>query len=216
MECKFCLNVWIYFALPISFECILTYRILILIYFFSIQVLYDPMLSSKGALIPASRTVRKSDGLSDLLKSRAPTGSAAYLSSANSTIMNPNALPLFREEPRATRKDKDNERKDPEKTKMPEPPVQGVKAGGNKSGGLGAGGITLAQLTYEKNRGTIVKNKNIAGKDPREELFKYSEGKSYVSKAYEGDVQRILADKTVEEEEADLKGGSSTKRQRTK
>jgi len=181
-----------------------------------IQVLYDPMLSSKGALIPASRTVRKSDGLSDLLKSRAPTGSAAYLSSANSTIMNPNALPLFREEPRATRKDKDNERKDPEKTKMPEPPVQGVKAGGNKSGGLGAGGITLAQLTYEKNRGTIVKNKNIAGKDPREELFKYSEGKSYVSKAYEGDVQRILADKTVEEEEADMKGGSSTKRQRTK
>ena len=56
-------------------------------------------------------------------------------------------------------------------------------------------------------------NKNIAGKDPREELFKYSEGKSYVSKAYEGDV--ILAEKTVEEKEADLKGGnsSSSKRQ---
>jgi len=58
-----------------------------------------------------------------------------------------------------------------------------------------------------------VNNKNIAGKDPREELFKYSEGKNYVSRAYEGDVQRILAEKTVEEEELDLK---SRKRSKTK
>ena len=60
-----------------------------------------------------------------------------------------------------------------------------------------------------------VNNKNIAGKDPREELFKYSEGKNYVSKAYEGNIQKILAEKTVEEEEADLKAGAG-KRQRTK
>ena len=54
-------------------------------------------------------------------------------------------------------------------------------------------------------------NKNIAGKDPRGGLFKYNE--SYVSKAYEGDIQRILAEKTVEEEEADLK---SRERQKIK
>ena len=65
----------------------------------------------------------------------------------------------------------------------------------------------------KQTTGYLKKDKNVAGRDPREELFKYSEGKSYVSKAYEGDVQRILAEKTVEEEEADLK---ATKRQKTK
>jgi len=173
-----------------------------------IQVLYDPILSTKGALMPTSRAVRQSDGLSDLLRSRVPTGSAAFLSSANSTIINPNALPLFREEPRATRKTKENERKDPEKTKLPQPPV----SGGIRTGGKLGGGINFAQ--YIKTANNYVNNKNIAGKDPREELFKYNEGKSYVSKAYEGDIQRILAEKTVEEEEAELKSGN--KRQKTK
>lgn len=73
------------------------------------------------------------------------------------------------------------------------------------------GGISFSQ--YIKKSTNYGNNKNIAGKDPREELFKYNEGKSYVSKAYEGDIQRILAEKTVEEEEADLK---SRKRQKTK
>ena len=178
---------------------------------FRIRVLYDPVLSTKGALLPTSRAVRRSDGLSDLLRSRAPTGSAAFISSANSAIINPNALPLFREEPRATRKTKEAERKDAEKTKMPEPPV----TGGMKTGTSGmGGGLTFSQYIRETvNYGG---NKNIAGKDPREELFKYSEGKkSYVAKAYEGDVQRILAEKTVEEEEADLKM-AGRKRQKTK
>ena len=50
-----------------------------------------------------------------------------------------------------------------------------------------------------------IKNKNIAGKDPREELFKYSEGKSFASKAYEGDQERVLATKTAEQEEEEMK-----------
>ena len=167
--------------------------------FFSIKVFYDPHISTKGALIPTSRTIRQSDGLSDLLRSRAPTGSAAFLSSANSSIIAPNALPIFREEPRATRKTKERDRKDPEKTKFPEPPA----TGGIKTGGKMGGGLNFAQ--YIKKSTNYANNKNIAGKDPREELFKYSEGKSYVSRAYEGDVQRILAEKTVEEEEAEMK-----------
>ena len=65
------------------------------------------------------------------------------------------------------------------------------------------GGLNFAQ--YIKKSTNYANNKNIAGKDPREELFKYSEGKSYASRAYEGDVQRILAEKTVEEEEAEMK-----------
>ncbi|KAL7494860.1 hypothetical protein ACHAWT_003437 [Skeletonema menzelii] len=161
-----------------------------------IHVLFDQTLSSKGALIPSSRSVRPSDGLSDLLRTRAPTGSAAFLAGSNANIQTPNALPLFREEARATRKVKEETRKDPEKTKLPQPPV----TGGIKTGTGAGGNITFAQSVYSQNIQKIVKNKNIAGQDPREELFKHNEGKSYVSKAYEGDVQRILAEKTVEEE----------------
>ncbi|KAL7452342.1 hypothetical protein ACHAWC_004073, partial [Mediolabrus comicus] len=162
-----------------------------------IHILYDQTVSSKGALIPTARSVRPSDGLSDLLRTRAPTGSAAFLTSSSSdaNIKTPHSLPLFREEARATRKVKEEVRKDPEKTKLPQPPSSGIKTG------TGAGGsLTLAQSVYSKNIQKIVKNKNIAGQDPREELFKHNEGKSYLSKAYEGDVQRILAEKTVEEE----------------
>ncbi|KAL3802806.1 hypothetical protein HJC23_007583 [Cyclotella cryptica] len=174
-----------------------------------VQVLYDPILSKKGAIVPASRSIRQSDGLSDLLRSRAPTGSAAYLtsSSQNDNIITPNALPLFRDEPRATRKTKERDRKDPEKTKLPEPPI----AGGIRTGAQAGAGINFTQYIVESTN--YVKNKNIAGRDPRAELFKYNEGKSYASKAYEGDVQKILAEKTVEEEEEEMK---SSKRFKTK
>lgn len=170
-----------------------------------IHILYDQIVSSKGALIPTARSVRPSDGLSDLLRTRAPTGSAAFLTSSSSdaNIKTPHSLPLFREEARATRKVKEEVRKDPEKTKLPQPPSSGIKTG------TGAGGsLTLAQSVYSKNIQKIVKNKNIAGQDPREELFKHNEGKSYLSKAYEGDVQRILAEKTVEEEMEDQEPSS--------
>mmetsp|Transcript_716 Transcript_716/g.1366 ORF Transcript_716/g.1366 Transcript_716/m.1366 type:complete len:542 (+) Transcript_716:1-1626(+) len=167
----------------------------------TIQVLFDRNLSTKGAIIPSARTIRQSDGLSELLRSRAPTGSASLLtsSSANANIIVPNALPLFREEPRATRKTKERERKDPELTKLPQPPV----TGGIKTGSGAGGGVSFTQYVVESTN--YIQNKNIAGKDPREELFKYSEGKSYVAAAYEGDVQRILAEKTVEEEEEEMK-----------
>jgi WD40 repeat protein len=177
-----------------------------------IRVLYDPMYSTKGALLPTSRSVRKSDGLSELLRSRAPTGSAAYLTStATSSIITPNSLPMFRDAPKATRKTREDERNDPEKTKLPQPPV----TGGMKTGGALGGGLNFAQ--HVKKSANYGNNKNIAGKDPREELFKYNEGKSYVSQAYEGNIQKILAEKTVEEEEAELKSsGSSNKRQKMK
>lgn len=176
-----------------------------------IRVLYDPICSTKGALLPTSRSVRKSDGLSELLRSRAPTGSAAYLtSSATSSIITPNSLPMFRDAPKATRKTREDERNDPEKTKLPQPPV----TGGMRTGGALGGGLNFAQ--HVKKSANYGNNKNIAGKDPREELFKYNEGKSYVSQAYEGNIQKILAEKTVEEEEAELKLGGSSKRQKTK
>ncbi|KAL3781657.1 hypothetical protein ACHAWO_001597 [Cyclotella atomus] len=174
-----------------------------------IQVLYDPIISKKGALQAASRTVRKSDGLSDLLRARAPTGSAAFITSSshNDSIITPNALPLFRDEPRATRKTKDRDRKDPEKTKMPEPPINDNSS--IKIGSQAGAGLSFSQYIVESTN--YVNNKNIAGRDPRAELFKYNEGKTYASKAYEGDVQRILAEKTVEEEEEEMKSNKRFK-----
>lgn len=157
----------------------------------------------------ASRTVRKSDGLSDLLRARAPTGSAAFITSSshNDSIITPNALPLFRDEPRATRKTKDRDRKDPEKTKMPEPPINDNSS--IKIGSQAGAGLSFSQYIVESTN--YVNNKNIAGRDPRAELFKYNEGKTYASKAYEGDVQRILAEKTVEEEEEEMKSNKRFK-----
>jgi hypothetical protein len=52
---------------------------------------------------------------------------------------------------------------------------------------------------------TTSSQKQIAGMDPREALAKYSEGKSFVSKAYEGNVERVFAEKTMEEEEEEMK-----------
>jgi hypothetical protein len=46
--------------------------------------------------------------------------------------------------------------------------------------------------------------KEIAGKDPREALFKYKDGKSFVDTAYQGNVN-ILAEKTAEQEEEERK-----------
>lgn len=83
--------------------------------------------------------------------------------------------------------------------------------GGIKTGIQAGGGVNFTQYIVQNTK--YMNNKNIAGKDPREEWFKYSEGKNYVSQAYEGNVQRILAEKTVEEEEAEMKAG---KRQKTK
>ena len=67
--------------------------------------------------------------------------------------MNPNALPLFREEPKATKKMKDNDRKDPEKTKMPEAPISGgTRHSRIKTGAQVDGGTTFIQHTLEATK----------------------------------------------------------------
>eukprot|EP00957_Ditylum_brightwellii_P014972 1128730-Ditylum_brightwellii.AAC.1 len=68
------------------------------------------------------------------------------------------------------KRQREKDRSDPIKSKRPEPPARGIKQGGQSGAGL-----NFTQFVVD---GTI-KNKNIAGRDPREELFKYSEGKSY-------------------------------------
>ncbi len=159
----------------------------------SVRIFYDPVHSSKGALLPVSKGLKKQDDLSLLLASRAPTGSAGI---NFDDIQTPNALPMFRDPERNTKRKREKERQDPVKSKRPDMPGTGIKAGEGTSAGLNFQQYNLTSA--------IQKNKNIAGKDPRNELFKYKEGKSYTKVSYDGDV-KVLAEKTAEQEEEENK-----------
>lgn len=69
----------------------------------------------------------------------------------------------------------------------PERPATGK----HRAGGAGSGVTTFAQYIADQST-----QKDIAGKDPREALLKYTEGKSYLGKE-----TKILDTKTMEEEE---------------
>jgi len=149
-------------------------------------IFYHPERSVKGALLPAAKTTRGVDGLSELLKSRAPQGSAAI----SGEIITPMSLPMFRDNTVSEKKRKRLDRKDPMKSKEPERPVTGKHKTGSQDGG---GVRNFAQFVADQ---TSVKTKVIAGRDPREALFQYDEGV---------DEGRKLAEKTVEEEEEEQK-----------
>jgi len=151
----------------------------------SIQILFDPTLSTKGALLCAAKGLRVKDDLSVLLEKRAQASH-----DVQGEIIAPND-PSFREQ-MMKRKRERAERKDPIKSKHPEPPAVGIKAS-EGSGGV----LNLVQYIATGSAPT----RKIAMKDPREDLFKYVEGKNYVeSSVYDGD-RKVLAEKTVEEEE---------------
>lgn len=159
----------------------------------SCRVFYDEKLSKKGALLSTAKGVKRKDDLSMLLESRAPQGS---LGLGADKIIAPHSLPMYRDEKLTAGKRKREELKDPVKSKRPQAPEGGVKTGGQTSAS-----VNFTQFVVK----STIKNKNIAGKDPREELFKYSKGKSFASKAYEGDQERVLATKTAEQEEEEMK-----------
>lgn len=153
----------------------------------SSMVFYDTKISTKGALIPSSKAGKLEDSLSNLLNSRAPSGSAGI----SGEIVTPFSLPLYRDEQPSESKRRRLDRKDPMKSKEPERPATGKhKIGGH------AGGSNFAMFVADQ---TVTKTKPIAGRDPREALFQYSEGKSYINGAYQGNESK-LADRTAEEE----------------
>lgn len=151
------------------------------------RVFYDDTLSKRGALVSVAKGVRRKDELSLLLETRAPTGSS-LLSSGQ--IVAPHALPMYQTDKQSVSKRKREAQKDLTMAKRPQPPEGGVKMGGQTSAS-----VNFTQFVAKAS----IKNKNIAGKDPREELFRYSSGKSFSSQAYEGEL--VLAEKTAEEEE---------------
>lgn len=154
-------------------------------------VYFDDSMSSKGAILASSKAGRGPDELSQLLASRAPKGSAAIVGE----VITPNALPIFRDDSvKNTKRKREKERLDPIKSRKPEPPAAGKFTQGSQKGAA----VSFSQFVANSS---IQKNKVIAGKDPREELLKYQEGKSYTSKAYEGDAPNPLEEKTLEQEE---------------
>ncbi len=155
----------------------------------STMVFFDPQMSVKGALLSASKSFRPVDQLSVLLKQRSHLGSV----SVAGEILTPNALPLYRDPERVTKRKRDKERMDPIKSRRPEPPATGIKTGGQSSAS-----VNFTQFVADATAKT---RKKMAGVDPREELFKYREGKSYTG----DDGPVILAEKTVEEEEEEMK-----------
>lgn len=154
----------------------------------TLRMFYDDTFSKNGATTLVAKGVRKTDDLAQLLNKRAKDTGAFV-----GEILAPNALPIFRQEAQtSTKRKREKDRKDPIKSKRPDLPGTGIKVSEGTSSGLNFQQTILTSA--------IGKNKNIAGKDPREELFKFSEGKSYGL----GD-KTILAEKTVEEEEEEMK-----------
>ena len=141
------------------------------------------------------RAVDGEDALQDLYSSRAPQPGTAI---REDQIIAPNALPLFggNQHQRKKLKERQEEKHAEDKARhKPEPPAKGVYTKPN---------TIFAQMVMDNRTASV---KQIAGKDPREALAAYSEGKSYIGTAYEGNKERILAEKTVEEEEDEMKAG---------
>jgi WD repeat-containing protein 70 len=157
-------------------------------------ILFDPQLSAKGGglLVSTSRASRDIDDLSKLLKLKAEA-STTVTGEIYTPLTMPRGKPLLESEKKRQRL----ERKDPVKSHEPERPATGK----HKSGGQTGGNVTFQQFVADQR---VSKSKAIAGKDPREALFQYTEGKNYVGAAYDGNVHK-LAEKTAEEEQEELK-----------
>jgi hypothetical protein len=158
------------------------------------QIWYSSDHSKKGVLLSRGRrrkrTIRGEDDLQQLYTSRAPPPGSTI---RQEQIITPNALPLFGG---VTKRQRKQEKEDEETAKhIPQKPSKPIYNTPN---------TIFAQMVMDNRTSG---QKQIAGMDPREALAEYSEGKSYISHAYEGNIERILTDKTVEqEEEAMLKG----------
>lgn len=166
-------------------------------------VFFDETLSSRGALRAASKSGRKVDDLAELLRSKAPKG----YTPATGEIFNPFATVRKGETRTKILKDKYEDSDDPlrsrtkkrkkhesdaKPTMEPERPAT-LK---HKKGSQAGGSVNLQQFVADQSSN---ESRKMAGKDPREALFKFNEGKSFVERAYKGKSE--LASRTAEEEE---------------
>ena len=153
----------------------------------STRVLYDPELSARGALMSVRRN-------------HAPRHVATDATHVDvDQIVNPNALPMFRDDDAFSRKKKGGYAKlraDAVKSRLPAPPLDQGQQGRN----AGARS-TFCQYYVERNLPTSIRESN-----PRDELLKYAdkepifrtEATFYTDKAGQ---RTDVADATLEEEE---------------
>ena len=148
-------------------------------------IYYDPSMSVKGAMVVEGRAGKRVDDLTQLLQSRAPQGSAA--------ITGEIFTPLTQQQQHQKRKRKLAD--EAAASTEPERPTTFK----HKTGGQVGGSLNFQQFVADQSMG---KRKEIAGKDPREALFRYAKTAAEGSEGNKTNESK-LADKTAEEEEAE-------------
>ena len=152
------------------------------------RALYDPELSQKGALMSVRRNHAPRHVATD----------SAHVDA--SSIVNPNALPMFRDDGAFKKKGQYSKmRKDPIKSKLPDGPLDSGQQGRNEGARS-----TFCQYYIERNLPDSIRNS-----DPREELLKYADKEPIFrteATFYTGaDGQRTdMADSTLEAAEVDF------------
>ncbi|KAI3802075.1 hypothetical protein L1987_30200 [Smallanthus sonchifolius] len=117
------------------------------------HILYDPTISTRGALVCVARAPRKKS-IDDF--------------QAEPVIHNPHALPLFRDQP-SRKRQREKILKDPLKSHKPEAPMNGPGFGGRV-------GVTKGSLLtqYLLKQGGMIKE-TWMDEDPREAILKYAD-----------------------------------------
>ncbi|KDO35067.1 hypothetical protein SPRG_01131 [Saprolegnia parasitica CBS 223.65] len=157
----------------------------------NVRVLYDPALSSKGVLLSATKKL--------------PVATAGFVrldSLSEGRVVNPHALPMYRETTtKVTKRKYAKVRMDPIASQIPERPLTGVGVAGR------TGGNTFTQYFMRDH----VKSASIRSEDPREAILKYAkaaaENPTFLGSAYADsqpqdklDARYKLAKQTFEEE----------------
>lgn len=148
------------------------------------KVLYDPIISTKGALMSAGRRKRNKD----------PMDFATV-----GEIRNPHALPMYQTKLKEGKRRREKDRLDPIKSHRPDLPVSGPGFNGRISGSY-----SFTQYMLKDK----AKN-NIMEQDPREEILKYAEkakeGPQLIGTAYQNTAPVAkFAEKTLEQEQEDM------------
>ncbi|PJF19742.1 hypothetical protein PSACC_00395, partial [Paramicrosporidium saccamoebae] len=147
----------------------------------NVQMLYDPQLSQKGAILPLSRSnVKKKESM---------------MAFTVGGIQTPNALPLFKTlEGRSLKRIRIKMRKDPRSSSRPEMPVDGP----------GTGGRLGSSVTQSIMRNVLRDTRR--DEDPREALLRYAEraekDPKFVTPAYKETQPTTILDAELLEKEA--------------
>ncbi|KAD3336572.1 hypothetical protein R6Q59_028693 [Mikania micrantha] len=148
------------------------------------HVLYDPTLSTRGALVCVARAPRKKS-VDDF--------------QAEPVIHNPHALPLFRDQP-SRKRQREKILKDPLKSHKPEAPMNGPGFGGRV-------GVTKGSLLtqYLLKQGGLIKE-TWMDEDPREAILKHADvaekDPKFITPAYaETQPQPVFAESDSEDED---------------